>query len=75
MMKNNLVKSILNCLIILFLFIYAKGENRSALLTKIKNGIDSGRIAYKLTEPEEIKTLLGAPQKENEIKKRRNADA
>ncbi|GAI11047.1 unnamed protein product, partial [marine sediment metagenome] len=38
-MKNNLVKSTLNFFIILFLFIYAKGENKSALLTKIKNGI------------------------------------
>jgi len=67
-MKNNLVKSILNFFIILFLFIYAECENKSDLLKKIKNGIDSGRIAYKLTEPEEIKTLLGAPQKETERK-------
>lgn len=68
MIKNSLVKSILNFFIILFLVIYAEGENKSDLLKKIKNGIDSGRIAYKLTEPEEIKTLLGAPQKETERK-------
>lgn len=67
-MKNNLVKSILNFFIILFLVIYAEGKNKSDLLTKIKNGIDSGRIAYKLTEPEEVKTLLGAPQTETERK-------
>lgn len=45
-----------------------EGKNRSDLLKKIKNGIDSGRIAYKLTEPEQIKTLLGVPQKETERK-------
>lgn len=67
-MKNNLVKSILNFFIILFLVIYAEGKNKSDLLTKIKNGIDTGRIAYKLTEPEEVKTLLGAPQTETERK-------
>ena len=67
-MKNKLVKSIFYFFIILFLVIHAEGKNKSDLLKKIKNGIDSGRIAYKLTEPEEIKTLLGAPQKENERK-------
>jgi hypothetical protein len=68
MMKNNLVKSIFYSFIILFLVIHAEGKNRSDLLKKIKNGIDSGRIAYKLTEPEEIKILLGAAQKETERK-------
>jgi len=68
MVKNNLVKSIFYFFIILFLITHAEGKNNSDLLKKIKNGIDSGRIAYKLTEPEEIKTLLGAPQKENERK-------
>lgn len=67
-MKNNLVKLIFDFFIILFLIIYAEGENKSDLLTKIKNGIDSGKIAYKLTEPEEIKTLLGSPKTETERK-------
>lgn len=68
MIKSNLVKSIINFFIVLSLVIYAEGKNKSDLLKKIKNGIDSGRIAYKLTEPEEIKILLGTPQKETERK-------
>jgi len=38
------------------------------LIAKIKKGIKSGKIVYKLTEPDEIKALLGAPQKESESK-------
>jgi serine protease AprX len=68
MMKNNLFKSIFYFLIVLFLIIPAESNNKSDLLKKIKNGIDSGKIAYKLTEPEEIKTLLGAPQGKDERK-------
>lgn len=36
--------------------------------TKIKNGLASGEIAYRLTEPAEIKSLLGAPQAEKEAR-------
>lgn len=43
-----------------------QAQDREALIFKIKQGIDSGKIAYKLTEPEEIFDLLGSPQNRKE---------
>ena len=67
-MKSNLGKFILAILCAVFLISSMKSKNNEDLLTRIKNGIKSGKIAYKLTEPDELKALLGAPQKELERK-------
>jgi serine protease AprX len=53
---------------ILCLLIPLKGQDSDDLIVKIKEGLKSGKIAYKLTEPEEIKAMLGEPLKQNEGK-------
>lgn len=67
-MKSNLGKFILAVLCAVFLISSINSNNDEDLLNRIKIGIKSGKIAYKLTEPEEIKSLLGNPQEESERK-------
>lgn len=67
-MKPNLGKFIMAILCAVFLVHSANSNIDENLITRIKNGIKSGTIAYKLTEPEEIKSLLGNPQEESEKK-------
>ncbi len=43
----------------------ALGEN-SDRVNALLEAVKSGKIAYKLTEPNEIKAILGEPQKEKE---------
>ncbi len=43
----------------------SKSNSNSELEFKLKNAAESGKIQYKLTEPDEIKELLGKPQKES----------
>jgi hypothetical protein len=45
---------------------YAQTMNSDEVLLKIEQGVKTGAIAYKLTEPNEIKALFGAPQEEKE---------
>ena len=44
----------------------AQTMNSDEVLLKIEQGVKTGAIAYKLTEPNEIKALFGAPQEEKE---------
>jgi len=67
-MKHNIARLFITVLCGVFLISSVKSNNNEELLTRIKNGIKSGKIAYKLTEPDEIKALLGIPQKESERK-------
>jgi serine protease AprX len=67
-MKNNHIKSFFILFCIFCLFIPLKSNDTEDLILKIKEGIKSGKIAYKLTEPEEIKALLGEPLKQQEGK-------
>ena len=67
-MKLNLGKFLLAVLCAVFLINSANSDNDEDLLTRIKNGLRSGKIAYRLSEPEEIKSLLGNPQEESERK-------
>lgn len=67
-MKLNLGKFLLAVLCAVFLINSANSDNDEDLLTRIKNGIKTGKIAYRLSEPEEIKSLLGNPQEESERK-------
>lgn len=60
------VKTILLFILILLLVINGQSQDKEELLSKIKQGIESGKIAYKLTETEEILNLLGSPKKERE---------
>lgn len=57
---------VLSCIFIL-INVAQSGENEEPI-TKIKDAIKSGKIAYKLTEPEDIKTLLGEPLRQTEAK-------
>ncbi len=68
MMKHNHAKSffILSC--ILTFIIILKANDNEELISRIKEGIKSGKIAYKLSTPEEIKSLLGEPMKQQEDK-------
>lgn len=50
------------------LLIPLRGKQAEDLILKIKEGLKSGTIAYKLTEPEEIRALLGEPSKQQEGK-------
>jgi hypothetical protein len=67
-MKHSQVHSVfaLSCLLIFSIFLntYEKQE----LISKIKQGIISGKISYKLTTPEEMKIYLGEPAKQHEDK-------
>jgi serine protease AprX len=65
-MKHNQVNKFFLLICILSFMPSLQAIDTSELIFKIKEGIKSGRIAYKLTEPEEIKALLGIPQKEEE---------
>lgn len=60
------ISLILSCLFTLA--ILAQGGKNVELISKIRDAIKSGEIAYKLTEPEEVKTLLGEPLKKTEAK-------
>ncbi len=39
--------------------------NQTGFITRLQIAVDSGVIAYKLTEPQEVKRISGAPQQEN----------
>ena len=67
-MKYKYVKSVLVVLCAVFLTNAVKSNHSEDLLTRIKNGLKSGTIAYKLTDPQEIKVLLGEPLKQHEDK-------
>lgn len=67
-MKNLFIKSILIFLMISYANILAENNIQNDLLTKIKTALSSGKIAYKLTESEEIKILLGLPETESKRK-------
>lgn len=67
-MKHNYVKSffILSCILTFIIMLIANDTDE--LIFRIKEGIKSGKIAYTLTDPEEIKALLGEPSKQREDK-------
>ncbi len=65
-MKQNPIKSFCILCCILSLIILLKADNGQELINKIKEGIKSGEIAYKLTTPEEIRALLGEPLEQQE---------
>jgi subtilisin family serine protease len=67
-MKHNHVKRffILSCIFCLIVFL--KADDGQDLITKIKEGIKSGEIAYKLTTPEDMISFLGEPTKQLEDK-------
>jgi len=67
-MKYNHLKSFVILCGILSLMISLNANERQKLIERIKEEIKSGKIAYRLTEPEEIKALLGNPQDEQERK-------
>ena len=65
-MKYDHLKSFVILCCVFSLMISLNADERQKLIERIKEEIKSGRIAYKLTEPEEIMAMLGAPQKEEE---------
>jgi hypothetical protein len=65
-MKGKFTWFVLIVLCSIFLFNSAEASSIQDLWTKIQNGLRSGLIAYKLTDPEEIKALLGEPSKQQE---------
>lgn len=67
-MKKNRIKglSILCCILTLVLFL--KADKEQDQITKIKEGIASGKIAFKLTTPEEMISLIGEPLTRQEDK-------
>ena len=67
-MKTNIGKFILAILCAVLFIGFIKSDYSEDFLSRLKKRIKSGEIAYKLTEPEEIKSLLGIPQKEAERK-------
>ena len=67
-MKHNNSRLFISVLCAVFLISSFKNGNNDDLITKIKNGLKSGTIAYKLTTPEEMKSLLGEPTKLHEDK-------
>jgi len=64
--KNNKFLSVVLCAV--FFVGSLISMNKEDMITMIKNHIESGRIAYKLTVPEEIKAVLGEPLKQEEGK-------
>lgn len=40
-------------------------EKKNGLTEKIKQGIRSGKMAYRLTEPEEVISILGLPEEDS----------
>jgi serine protease AprX len=65
-MKHNFTRLFFAVLCAAFLFSSIKTDNNDDLITKIKNGLKSGQIAYKLSTPEEIISVLGKPTKQKE---------
>ncbi|UCE40789.1 MAG: S8/S53 family peptidase [Candidatus Aminicenantes bacterium] len=67
-MKHNISRLLIAVFCVVFLISSVKTSNNDDLIAKIKNGLNSGTIAYKLTTPEEIISLLGEPLKKKEDK-------
>jgi hypothetical protein len=67
-MKHIQVKIFLVLFCIFSFMVSLKANVNQDLISKIKEGIKSGRIAYKLTTPEEITVFLGEPSKRQEGK-------
>jgi len=67
-MKHNTAGFLATILCAIFSFSSVKIVDNTDLIDKIKNGLRSGEIAYKLSTPEEIKALLGEPSKLQEGK-------
>ena len=65
-MKGKFTRFVLIVLCSIFLFNSEDASSIQDLFTKIQDGLRSGLIAYKLTEPEEVKALLGEPSKQQE---------
>lgn len=64
----NVAKSFLIICCIISQVSLVNGHENKDLIAKITGGIKSGIISYKLTEPKDIKSLLGEPQKKMERK-------
>ena len=66
-MNNSHTRILLKTIIFIFLFLFsiilgrAEIEKENELAEKIKQGIHAGKIAYRLTEPEEVIDILGQP--------------
>ena len=67
-MKAQLAKFVLVVLCVILLVDPVKSSDQDDVISKIKEGIKIEKIAYKLTEPADIRALLGAPKKETERK-------
>jgi hypothetical protein len=67
-MKHNTAGILATILCAIFSFSSVKIADYTDLIDKIKKGLKSGEIAYKLSTPEEIKALLGEPSKLQEGK-------
>lgn len=67
-MKHNIARLFITVLCAVFLISSIKTGNNDDLITKINNGLKSGEIAFKLSTPEEIISLLGEPLKKKEDK-------
>ena len=63
-MKPSIAKILLVTSCIIILINSAKANGKEELITTIMEAIKSGKIAFKLTEPEEIIKLLGEPLKQ-----------
>ena len=61
-------KNIFILFCILCLIIQLNADDTEELFQRIKKGIESGKIAYKLTTPEEMISILGNPTKRKEDK-------
>ncbi len=67
-MKQNIAKIFLALPWFFVLINPIQSSEEKELIAKIKEAIKSRAIAYRLTEPEEIKILLGEPLKQTEAK-------
>jgi serine protease AprX len=67
-MKVKCFRFFLTVLCSIFFINSAGASSIQDLFTKIQDGLRSGIIAYRLTEPEEVKALLGEPSQQQEGK-------
>ncbi len=65
-MKHKIVEIFTTIVCAIFLISSIKSNNDEDAIAKIRNGLKSGQIAYKLSTPEEIISFLGKPTKQQE---------
>ena len=60
-----MLKTIIFIFLLSMIHVQAETEKENNLAEKIKQGIRSGKMAYRLTEPEEVIRILGLPEEDS----------